>query len=142
MNQSEFSELITKKIGNLFTYSPSNQYTRVRTPFLYPDGDVIDLFYKEDGEYVVLTDLGETLGWLRMQTTDQQKSSKQRQLINDICQNLNVQLYRGMLMMRLKRSDDLAQAVMRLSQAALRVSDLWFIFKNQADEPAVDGIDD
>src|SRR6266702_2042053 len=76
MNQSEFSELITKKIGNLFTYSPSNQYIRIRTPFIYPDGDVIDLFYKEDGEYVILSDLGETLGWLRMQTTDQQKSSK------------------------------------------------------------------
>ncbi len=135
------SELITKKLGNLFTYSPSNQYIRIRTPFLYPDGDVIDLFYKEDGEYVVLTDLGETLGWLRMQTTDQQKSSKQRQLINDICMNLNVQLYRGMLMMRLKRSEDLAQAVMRLSQAALRVSDLWFIFRSQVDEP-VDEIDD
>ena len=136
------SELITKKMGNLFTYSPSNQYIRIRTPFLYPDGDVIDLFYKEDGEYVVLTDLGETLGWLRMQTTDQHKSPKQRQLINDICLNLNIQLYRGMLMMRLKRSGDLAQAVMRLSQAALRVSDLWYIFRSQADEPAVDEIDD
>jgi hypothetical protein len=77
-----------------------------------------------------------------MQTTDQQKSSKQRQLINDNCLNLSVQLYRGMLMMRLKRSGDLAQAVMRLSQAALRVSDLWYIFRSQADEPAVDEIDD
>jgi hypothetical protein len=136
------SELITKKIGKLFTYSPSNQYIRIRTPFIYPDGDVIDLFYKEDGEYVLLTDLGETLGWLRMQTTDQRKSSQQRQFINDICQNLDVQLYRGMLTIRLKRSDDLAQAVMRLSQATLRVSDLWFIFRNQADELAVDEIDE
>ena len=136
------SELITKKIADLFTYSPLNQYIRIRTPFLYPDGDVIDLFYKEEGEYVILTDLGETLGWLQMQTAAQQKSAKQRQLINDICLNLNVQLYRGMLMIRLKRSDDLAQAVMRLSQAALRVSDLWFIFRSQADEPAVDEIDD
>ncbi len=132
------SELITKKIGDLFTYSPLNQHIRIRTPFLYPDGDVIDLFYKEEGEYVILTDFGETLGWLQMQTAAQQKSVKQRQLINDICLNLNVQLYRGMLMIRLKRSDDLAQAVMRLSQAALRVSDLWFIFRSQADEIAVD----
>ena len=136
------SELITKKIGNLFTYSPSNQYIRIRTPFLYPDGDVIDLYYKEDGEYVILTDLGETLGWLRMQTTDQRKSSQQRQFINDICLNLDVQLYRGMLTIRLKRTDDLAQAVMRLCQATLRVSDLWFIFRSQAHELKFDEIDE
>ena len=31
-------------MGELFTCAPLNGYTRIRTPFLYPDGDVIDLF--------------------------------------------------------------------------------------------------
>lgn len=39
-------------------------YTRIRTPFTYPDGDVIDLFYQihDDGQ-VTVSDLGETMRW-------------------------------------------------------------------------------
>ncbi len=40
-------EQITEKIGELFTCSDLNGYIRIRTPFLYPDGDVIDLFYPD-----------------------------------------------------------------------------------------------
>jgi len=135
-------EQITERIGELFTCSTLNEYVRIRTPFLYPDGDVIDLFFKEEGEYITLTDLGETLRWLRMQTVTQRKSSKQRQLINDICLNHGIEFYRGMLMVRFKQSEDFAQAVTRLSQAALRVSDLWFTFRSRASESVTDEVED
>src|SRR5713101_179602 len=135
-------EQITEKIGELFICSTLNEYIRIRTPFLYPDGDVIDFFYKEEGESATLTDLGETLRWLRMQTVTQRKSAKQRQLINDICLNHGIEFYRGMLMVRFKKSEDIAQAIIRLSQAALRVSDLWFTFRNRASESATDEVED
>jgi len=64
-------ELITEQIGLLFSCSPVNQYIRIQTPFLYPDGDVIDIFDRAEGDAVTLTDLGETLRWLRMQTVTQ-----------------------------------------------------------------------
>ena len=135
-------ELITEQIGLLFSCSPMNQYIRIQTPFLYPDGDVIDIFYRAEGDTVTLTDLGETLRWLRMQTVTQRKSPRQRQLIADICLNHNIELYRGMLTTRVRRSEDLAGAVMRLSQGILRVSDLWFTFRNKVGESIVDEVED
>lgn len=135
-------EQISQKIGELFTCSSVNEYIRIRTPFLYPDGDVIDLFFKEEGEYATLTDLGETLRWLRMQTATQKRSPKQQQLINNICLTHGIEFYRGMLVVRIKPSEDIAQVVTRLSQAALRVSDLWFTFRSKVGESIVDEVAD
>lgn len=137
-------EYIAQKIGELFTCSRVNQYIRIRTPYLYPDGDVIDLFLKEGGKetWATLTDLSETLRWLRMQTISQRKSLKQRQLIEDICLNHGIELYRGMLIVRVKSPDDLAVAVTRLAQAALRVADLWFTFRIRTVESITDEVED
>jgi hypothetical protein len=135
-------EQITQKIGELFICSSVNQYIRIETPFLYPDGDVIDLFYKDEGDDIILTDFGETLGWLQMQTVSQRQSSKQRQLINDICLTHGINLHHGMLMVRLKQFDDLSDAVIRLSQAALRVSDICFTFRGRASQSIVDEVED
>src|SRR5438093_322048 len=76
-------ELIQQSIGELFTCSQVNEYTRVRTPFLYPDGDVIDLFVKSSGGVTTLTDLGESLRWLRMQSIAPRRSTKQQRLVQD-----------------------------------------------------------
>jgi hypothetical protein len=135
-------EAITEQIGLLFSCTPVNQYTRIQTPFLYPDGDVIDIFYKEDGETAILTDLGETLRWLRMPSIAQRRSPRQRQLIADICLNHSIELYRDMLTTRVRRPEDLASCIMRLSQGILRVSDLWFTFRSKAGESIADEVED
>lgn len=126
-------DYITENMGELFDCSPVGDYTRIRTPYLYPDGDVIDLFLNPvDNGSSTLTDLGETLGWLRTQTVSERKTDRQRRLIEDVCLTHGVELYRGMLMVRVKDFDEMSEAISRLSQAALRVSDLWFTFRNQA----------
>ncbi len=135
-------ELLTTQLGLLFSCSPLEQFTRIQTPFLYPDGDIIDLFYKEENGSITLTDLGETGRWLRMQTTTQRRSVRQRQLIGDICLNHGIEFYRGMLLVRLKLSDDLAPAIIRLSQGALRVADLWFTFRTKAGESISDEVEE
>jgi hypothetical protein len=56
MNAS-LCDTIQQTVGELFTCSPLNEYTRIRTPFLYPDGDVIDVYLKEAGGIVTVTDL-------------------------------------------------------------------------------------
>jgi hypothetical protein len=112
---------IAKTIGELFTCSTVNGFIRIRTPYLYPDGDVIDLFLKEkDGQYV-LTDLGETLRWLRMQTISPKRSEKQETLIQDTLLTHGIERYRGMLMLRIQKEENLASAITRLSQAAFRI---------------------
>lgn len=135
-------ELITEQMGLLYTCSPVDQYVRIQTPFLYPDGDIIDIFFQGEGDTGTLTDLGETLRWLRMQTVTQRQSSKQQQLIADICLTHSVELYRGMLTVRVKRSEDFADAITRLSQCILRVSDLWFTFRNKMGESIVDDVEE
>ncbi len=135
-------EQIAQRIGALFACAPLNGYVRIRTPYLYPDGDVIDLFLKESGTQTTLSDLGETLRWLRMQTVSQRRSPKQRQLIHDVCLNHGVELFRGMLAVRVARPEELAQAVTRLAQAALRVADLWFTMRTRSVESVTDEVED
>lgn len=126
-------DYIAENMGELFDCSPLGDYTRIRTPYLYPDGDVIDLFLSQtENGSSTLTDLGETLGWLRTQTVSERKTDRQRHLIEDVCLTHGVELYRGMLMVRVKDFNEMSESVSRLSQAALRVSDLWFTFRNQA----------
>jgi hypothetical protein len=126
-------DYIAENMGELFDCVPLNGYTRIRTPYLYPDGDVIDLFLSQiEGGPSTLTDLGETLGWLHMQTVSERKTDRQRRLIEDVCLTHGVELYRGMLMVRVGNLKGMAEAISRLSQAALRVSDLWFTFRSQA----------
>lgn len=124
-------DYIAENMGELFECLPVNGRTRIRTPYLYPDGDVIDVFLTEDDFPTTLTDFGDTLGWLWTQTVSSRRTSRQERLIEDVCLTHGVELYRGMLMVRVSRPEMLSEAVVRLSQAALRVSDLWFTFRSQ-----------
>lgn len=122
-NLSETEEL-KSDLGELFTSTEHGAYQRIRTPYLYPDGDNIDLYCKAQGGMVTVTDLGETTRWLRAQSLSPRRSFKQQQLIEDTCLNHNVEFYKGMLQAHCQPGDSLAAVVTRVAQAALRVSDL------------------
>lgn len=138
----DLCESIRDHLGSLFFCAPVNEYIRVRTPFLYPDGDVIDVFAKQQGDATTLTDLGETVRWLRMQSVAQRRSPKQRQLIEDTCLNHGVEFFKGMLMLRESRPEYIAAALVRLAQACLRTADIWFTLRTRAIETIADEIDD
>jgi hypothetical protein len=135
-------ELIAEQMGSLYTCSSEGEYIRIQTPFLYPDGDVIDIYYRGDGNTGILTDLGETLRWLRMQMATQRQSRKQQQLIADICFTHSMEQYRGMFTARVKKPEDFAANLIRLAQCSLRVSDLWFTFRNKMGDSIVDDVED
>ena len=128
--------------GAMFTCSEHGDYQRIRTPYLYPGGDNIDLFCKVEGGAVKVSDLAETTGWLRMQSTAARRSPKQRRLIEDACVTHGIECYRGMLQARCRPGDELAQVVTRVAQAALRVSDLWSTFRTQAAQSVADEVAD
>ncbi|MGH7271285.1 MAG: DUF1828 domain-containing protein [Polyangiaceae bacterium] len=133
---------ISSQLSSLFVCAPHDSRVRVRTPFLYPDGDIIDLFYSDANGVRTLTDLGETVRWLRAQTTSTRRSPKQRQMIEDVCLNHGVEMFKGMLLHRLRPADRLADAVLRLGQACLRVADIWFTLRTRAVESATDEVAD
>ncbi|QIN77539.1 DUF1828 domain-containing protein [Rubrobacter marinus] len=124
-------EQIGKGMGELFECSPMEGYTRIRTPYLYPDGDVIDLYLTDHSDPPALTDLGETLTWLQAQTVATRKTARQQRLIEDICLTHGVEFFRGMLVVRVRKPEGFADAATRLSQAILSVADLWFTFRGR-----------
>ncbi len=116
-------QTIADTIGQLYTCTEVNGLVRIRTPYLYPDGDVIDLYLKPETQ--TLTDHGETLRWLDMQTVSQSLSKKQKFFLQDIQITYSIELFKGMLVTKVQ--NDLAEAITRLSQAAISVSNLWFL---------------
>ena len=132
MNVNELCAQIAITLPPLFECSLAPyEGVRVQTPLVYPDGGIVDVFILErQGEYV-LTDFGEALGWLRMHSASDSLSPRQRGFVNDVCRTLGVRLERGQLTLRIGKNDALGEAVLRLAQAVVRVSDVRFTFKRQ-----------
>jgi Domain of unknown function DUF1828 len=135
-------EYITQRVGELYSCSEVNDYIRIRTPYLYPDGDYIDVFFRQEGRYGTLTDLGETLRWLRMQAISQKRSPKQNQLIEDVCLTHGIEFFRGTLTTRVQAPEEMAASVTRISQASLRIADLYFTLRRRAVESITDEVAD
>lgn len=133
MNADELCLSLGKSLPALFECTPApREGVRVRTPLMYPDGGMVDVFVVEQSEHCYVTDFGETLGWLRMQSASPRRSPNQTRIVEDTCQTLGVKLHRGQLMLRANVADGLGEAVLRLAQAAVRVSDVWFTFRTRA----------
>lgn len=142
MSQTNICQAFSHGLPALFDCQPHGEYQRIRTPYLYPDGDHIDVFCKPQGELTLVTDLGETTRWLRMQTVSPRRSPKQKALIEDVCLTHGVEFYKGMLLARCRQEEALPAVVFRVAQAALRVSDLWFTFRTRSVESASDEVAD
>ena len=137
MNPAELSDTLRDTLPGIFECSlaPSNA-VRVRTPMLYPDGDLVDAFVVEQGGEYLVTDFGDTLGWLRMHSASDGLTPKQRGMADDVCRDLGVGRDRGQLTLRCRDRAEIADAVHRLGQAAVRIADILFAFRPQAVMPA------
>ena len=143
MNMNEFCTSIGQSLPSMFVCSPAPQGgVRVRTPMLFPDGGVVDVFVLERGNDYLVTDFGDTLGWLGIQSVSQQRSPKQQMLIQDVCRTLGIEMREDQLLIPSVDMATLGESVMRLAQAALRVSDLWFTFRSQSFQSTADEVDE
>lgn len=141
---SNVCQALTDELGMLFECSPHKEFVRVRTPFLYPDGGVVDVFVRLYEDHFTVTDLGEALGWLRLQSVSAQRSPKQQRLLQDVCMTLGIELFRGQLLLRGDDNDpaQLSDRVLRVGQAVVRVSDLWFTTRTRSVESMSDEVAD
>lgn len=143
MNVNELCASIGRTLPPLFVCSPAPQGgIRVRTPMLYPDGGVVDVFVLDRGSSYTVTDFGDALGWLSLQSISRQRSPKQQMLIQDVCQTLRIEQLQGQLVLRPATADALAESVLRVAQAVVRVSDLWFTFRSQSFQNTADELDE
>lgn len=142
MSPDDLCKSLRDRLSALFDCTSAPQGSvRVRTPFMYPDGDIVDVFVEERGGKFVVTDYGESLGWLQMQSVRDQLTANQRQMAEDVCLTLGVELVHGQLTMPCDNASGLSDAIHRLGQAAVRVSDIWFTLRNRAVALVADEVD-
>jgi hypothetical protein len=122
---------IEHRLSGLFLCEQVGDVVRIQTPYLYPDGDLIDIFYSEAGGVPTFSDMGETLRWLRTQTSAAKRTQRQTRMIQDISVSQGVELHSGVLSVR-SDAGRFAEDITLLAQTCLRVSDVWFTFKTRA----------
>lgn len=143
VSNANVCDALAQSLGALYICEPTGDLVRLRTPYLYPDGDGIDLFIRLGPEGTgMVTDLGETVRWLRMQASSEHRTKKQREIIQDVRLTHGVDVFRGMLTASFRDTAGIADAVTRLGQACIRVSDLWYSFRTRAVESLGDEVAD
>ena len=141
MKDNELCASVGRTLPPLFVCSPAPQEgIRVRTPMLYPDGGIVDVFVLTRGGSYTVTDFGDALGWLGLQSVSWQRSPKQQMLIQDVCQTLRIEQLQGQLALRSVTDEALGESVLRVAQAVVRVSDLWFTFRTQSFQNTADEV--
>lgn len=111
----------------------------METAFLYPEGSSVDLYVTNGdaaGSALGLSDLGETLDWLRDVDVDPMSSPSRRRLLDEILKNGGITMRGGALEIPLASLDHLPEGIVRLGQACLRVADL--IYTSTANRNALD----
>ena len=95
---------------------------------------------ERDGGFTV-SDYGESLGWLRLQSVSRRRSPKQNKMIGGcLPRPLGLELERGQLVLRVAAVTVLGESVLRLAQGAVRLADLWFTLRTRAAESAADEV--
>ena len=123
----ELKEQLTSSLPPLFECDAlgENRF-RVRTPLIFPDGGVVDVFVSKSDDLYTVTDYGDAMGWLDMRSAATGIAPKQRSLVADACRTHGIELKGGHVMLRSIEAKDLAQSIMRVAQAEASVGDVWF----------------
>jgi hypothetical protein len=106
-----------------------NGALRMSTPFLYPNGDRIDVFLEvKQGDLFAplsLSDYGHTALYLRDAQVQMDAKDKRGDVLESILSQLKVKYIDGDLSIDIQEAEptDLRDAIFRLSQACLRISD-------------------
>ena len=128
LTPDELFRRISGSVPGLFACSPAPfGRVRVKTPMLYPDGGIVDVFVEKRGATWRLTDLGEALGWLGLQSVSDRRSPEQDEMIEEVCRAFRVTLRGGELELPVAALDDLGDTVLLLAQAVARVADASFL---------------
>lgn len=136
-------DAVRQGLPALYECSPAPiEGVRIRTPFLYPNGRVIDVFVIETNHGYEVTDFSAAVGWLRMQTIKGKLTVKQRASIRDIGQTLGTEFKKGEIIYRCNDLSEVSEAVQIVGQAVLRVADLWFLFRHSVSESVSDEVEE
>ena len=109
------------QLGALFECQPDGERVQIRTPFIFPDGDLVDLYWQKTTQGQIVSDLGDTCGWLFVNGAYQELTAKQSQAYDEACSIYGVERRDGLLLAHIT-DGNLANAVARLAQAITMIS--------------------
>jgi hypothetical protein len=104
-------------------------HLRVETHLKYPDGTSIEIFLLNGSSPThgfVLSDLGQTTGWLMTAQIKPWLSKKRQALLDEIVRSSGATQQGGTLELRVSDTNQLPLAILRLAQCCSRVADLTF----------------
>lgn len=113
----------------LFQCIDGEDFLTLRTPFVYPDGDIVDLYVTWGLEGIVVTDLGETARWLEDRRFD---ISRRSQAINESLAAVGASMNSGEITVTVKEPDEIAGAVLALAQAVTRLFDFLYLQRSRS----------
>lgn len=126
MSFIKWSELLFDSLGRQFSIEKRNGHIRVRTPFMYPDGEIIDVFCMPSENGTTVTDFGETINWLSSLSLQPNISEQQNAIIRDISVTHNTNFDNERISAVCRSDELLAETIIKVTHACVRVSDLWF----------------
>lgn len=114
-------------IPKFFSCDTDGKYAHVRTPFMYPDGDLIDVWVAQhpNGD-LYATDMGECFRYLDTYLFNVFASRKRESLLEDIVNSLGVINSNGKLIANCQTLKDVPPAIFAVAQAIIRICDLLF----------------
>lgn len=96
----------------------------IETPFVFPNGDLLDLAVEQTPDGFVVSDLGETYGWLFRTSGIDNFTPARRQKVREIENGTGVRFWHGNLRYECESSSQLAMGVHLVGQAALQLAEL------------------
>ncbi len=129
MKCADFRRILRKELPPLYECEEREEKLAIVTPVEYPDGDYVELFVIPEDDGYVLTDLAETTATLASYKFNLKGSQKRFKLFQQILKAHGVHYFQGELRIPFQDESELPQALVRLTQAVVQVSDLLFTMR-------------
>ena len=127
MSADDLRDALHEQLPALFKFEPQEDgRALVHTPLQMPDGTLVTVWIDEAGDCPRATDGGEALFVLRLAAPDCELTPHLRRLVNEAAAVYGVAFERGEVVAPLNSGRNLAETVLAVAQASLRVSCLAY----------------
>jgi len=110
--------------STLVCQSISENEIKVRTSLIYPDGTLIDVYILTGINGYTITDFGDTISWLKLQSVNTYISVYKREITRNICKTLGIEIFDEQLYIRSVPETKLGMFIFRLIQAIVQITQL------------------
>ncbi len=93
----------------------------IRTPYRYPNGDVLDLVLTKKDNSLILSDTGCTLRWLAEQPQIDLNSPEQKSLVQWFCDTRGIEYHNGELSLKVHNASAISLDMQKLGKTAIEM---------------------